>query len=313
MPKTLAAPRSLRTLLAGAIDYAGLFPPAKLEMPEAVANYAAYRDDPDAAWALGRFVVPAARLEELEREAARHLACVLPGAEPWRLSALAGPDVAADADRIARFARRFAAAGVGSVVVDAAEVRAATAGDVERAAGPLAALGLAVYVELPLGGDAPGLDALLAAVRRAGARAKVRTGGVTADAFPDPADLVRFVDACLRAGVPFKATAGLHHPLRAEYRLTYEPGAPTGTMFGFLNVFLAAALLRAGASLPEAESMLTERDPGALRFDDDGVEWRGIRLTTDALRAARDAGAAVAFGSCSFREPVDDLKALGLL
>jgi hypothetical protein len=184
---------------------------------------------------------------------------------------------------------------------------------VGRAVRPLAALGLAVYAELPLGDPAAALDGLLAAVRDAGARAKVRTGGVTASAFPDAADLVRFMDACRRAGVPFKATAGLHHPLRAEYRLTYEPDAPTGTMYGFLNVFLAAALLCAGASLPEAEAILTERDPAALRFDDGGVEWRGIRLTTDALRAAREAGAVVAFGSCSFREPVDDLRALGLL
>ena len=313
MPKTLAPPHSLRVLLEHAVDYAGLFPPAGLGMPEAVANYAAHRQDPDAAWALGRFVVPAARLDEFEREAARHLACVLPGAEPWRLSALAGPDAAADADRIARFARRFAAAGVGTVVVDAAEVKVATADDVERAARPLAALGLDVYAELPLGGGAAALDGLLAAVRDAGARAKVRTGGVAASAFPDAADLVRFMDACRRVGVPFKATAGLHHPLRAEYRLTYAPDAPTGTMYGFLNVFLAAALLRAGASLPEAEAMLTERDPAALRFDDGGVEWRGVRLTTDALRAAREAGAVVAFGSCSFREPVDDLRALGLL
>src|SRR5215218_583102 len=177
MPKTAAAPRSLRALLERAIDYAGLFPPAKLEMREAVASYAGYRDDADASWALGRFVVPAARLEEFEREAARHLACVLPGAEPWRLSALAGPDVAADAERIARFSRRFAAAGVGSVVVDAVEAKAASAEEVERVARTLAAPGVTVYVELPLGGDAEALDAMVAAAARAGARAKVRTGG----------------------------------------------------------------------------------------------------------------------------------------
>src|SRR6185436_15978516 len=99
------------------------------------------------------------------------------------------------------------------------------------------------YIEIPVSGDpAP----LATAVGRAGGRLKVRTGGVTADAFPSAADLARFLRAAVQAGVPFKATAGLHHPLRAEYRLTYEPGSACGTMFGFLNLFLATAFVSAG-------------------------------------------------------------------
>ena len=84
----------------------------------------------------------------------------------------------------------------------------------------------------------------LAVLSAAGARAKVRTGGVTEGAFPASHALARFIQSCADAGVPFKATAGLHHPLRGEYRLTYEPGSPHGMMFGFLNVFLAAAFAR---------------------------------------------------------------------
>jgi hypothetical protein len=164
-------------------------------------------------------------------------------------------------------------------------------------------------VEIPIGRDpAP----LASAVASAGGRLKVRTGGVTADAFPAAADLVRFLRAALEAGVPFKATAGLHHPLRAEYRLTYEPGSACGTMFGFLNLFLAAAFVRAGMDDVELERLLEERDPRAFRFDGEGVEWRGHRLEPGAVGSAREAGI-ISFGSCSFTEPIGDLQSLGLL
>ena len=105
----------------------------------------------------------------------------------------------------------------------------------------------------------------LAAVRRLGGRAKVRTGGVTRDAFPTTSDLIRFLRRCVRAGLPFKATAGLHHPLRAEYRLTYAPDSPAGVMFGFLNLFLATAFLRAGMEETEAARLLEERSPTPSR------------------------------------------------
>jgi hypothetical protein len=169
-----------------------------------------------------------------------------------------------------------------------------------------------VYVELPHALDASALVALLARVKAAGARAKIRTGGVTADAFPTPAQVAAFIAACRRANVSFKATAGLHHPLRADYRLTYEPDAPTGRMFGFLNVFVAAAAAQEGLGKPEIAAILEEGDPAAFAFDDAGLAWRGRRLGAPSIeRARRDF--AIAFGSCSFREPVDDLRALKLL
>src|SRR5438477_108730 len=71
-----------------------------------------------------------------------------------------------------------------------------------------------------------------------GQRAKIRTGGVTPEAFPKSAEIVRFVRTCLAANVPFKATAGLHHPIRCFHPLTYDADSPQGTMHGFLNLFL---------------------------------------------------------------------------
>ena len=295
-------PRSVEALLAGIVDYAGLFPPAGLPMAEAVAEYAQYRSGVER-WMLGRFVLAAGALGELRRaltllpEGAR-------GAGAWRLSALAGPDVAADARRIAEFNARHRDAAV----VDAVEVRAATPEEVDRALDALPP-GLEVYVEVPVADDpAP----LVERVAARGARAKVRTGGVTADAFPTPEQVARFLAACERAGVPFKATAGLHHPVRAEYRLTYEPESPRGRMFGFLNVFLAAAALRAGLPEPDLLAILEEGDPAAFRFDDGGAEWRGRRIPTEAIAETRR-GRAIAFGSCSFKEPVEELRGLRLL
>ena len=146
---------------------------------------------------------------------------------------------------------------------------------------------------------------LIPELKRRGLRAKIRTGGITEDAFPSPQAVAEFIRACRREGVSFKATAGLHHPLRCVKPLTYEPNAAVGTMHGFVNVFLAAAL-------PEhAEGILEETDPRAFTFTDDGAAWRDRRVDLDGLKAMREF--ATSFGSCSFEEPINDLKELGWL
>jgi hypothetical protein len=293
---------ALHTLLAGSIDYAGLFPPAALDLPTAVRHYAEYRAGPDA-WALGRFVVSSARLVELE-EAVESLAPRAP-AEPWRLSVLSGADPAAELEALGELNCRHAAQGATALSGDVVEAKAGSVDAIERVLAAVPRWATA-YVEVPLEPDpAP----LVAAIARRGGRAKARTGGVTADAFPAPEALLRFLRAVTDAGVPFKLTAGLHHPLRAEYRLTYEPAGPRGTMYGFLNVFLAAAFLRAGLTDADALRLLEERDPAAFRFTPDAIEWRGRRVTRSVIAATRAQGLA-GFGSCSFTEPVDELKAL---
>jgi hypothetical protein len=293
----------LATLLAGLVDYAGLFPPAALDMPDAVREYAGYRRGTHA-WMLGRFVLPVARLGEFA-QAADPLLPRDPKAA-WPLAVLASADPAETVKLVGEFNCRHAAAGAGTAVVDTLELKASTPAEIAMVV-PKLPTWLVPYVETPLADPAPFIEALA----RHGGRAKARTGGIAASAFPATAEVARFIVACTKAGVPFKATAGLHHPLRGEFRLTYEPGSPSGTMFGFLNVFLAAALARTGADERDVAALLEERDPAAIAFGADGVRWRHHLLSTDLLRAARDA--AISFGSCSFREPVDDLTALGLL
>jgi hypothetical protein len=298
---------AIRALMAGVIDYAGLFPPASLSLADAVASFDAYRRGDDA-WALGRFVVPAARLAELAGEIAPRLA-PSGAARPFRISALLGDDLAADLERVRAFNDRIGGGpGKNGAAVDAVELKAGSEDDIARARAILARE-MEAYVELPVAGD-PGR--LVGAVGRAGMRAKVRTGGVTTDAFPEPADLTRFIASCVDAAVPFKATAGLHHPVRAEYRLTYAAASPTACMYGFLNLLLAAALLRAGASSAHAMQALEETDAHAIEFDDGGVSWRGRRVGVEQLAALRRDGA-IAFGSCSFEEPLADLRRLALV
>jgi hypothetical protein len=153
---------------------------------------------------------------------------------------------------------------------------------------------------------------LIAAMGEEGARAKVRTGGVTADAIPGSTDLVRFLEMCAAAGVPFKATAGLHHPVRGMRALTYEPDSPSAVMHGFLNLFIAATLVKSHTPHSEALQLIEEESPEAFQFDDNGVRWREHSLTSEEIAETRRSFA-IAFGSCSFEEPISELRAMGLL
>ena len=288
------ASASLHALLSGLIDYAGLFPPAGLSLGDVVRNYREYRRS-RVCWALGRLVVPAARLDEL-------LALLAVHGNRWPVSALVGDDLPSDVARLA------AAADSADIVVESAEVRAATVAEVRAAVSALAGV-REVYVELPL---TPELPMLVQAVADVGARAKIRTGGVVADAIPSVAGCARFIEACATNHVAFKATAGLHHPFCGRYALTYASDAPRGNMFGFLNVFVAAAFARAGMRGDDLEQLLAESSSEALHFDHAGLAWRGQSLSLEDLHATRKSFA-MSFGSCSFREPLDDLTKLGLL
>lgn len=293
---------AIQVLLHESIDYAGLFPPAELDMGQAFENYARYTDG-TAGWALGRFIVPAARLAELEPELKR-----FPGQRahrPWRLAALLGADANAEVPLIESFNHRYSEAGI---VIDTVEVKASSksgVGEMVRAVPSR----FRTYIEIPIEGDLP---SLLGAIGGGGRRAKVRTGGVTQAAFPQTRDLLRFLRAATDLAVPFKATAGLHHPLHAEYKLTYARNSPTATMFGFLNLMLAVAALRSGMNDPELQQLLEEADPGAIQADGLGIAWRNRRFDLDALRDARRQGVN-SFGSCSFTEPIEDLESLRLL
>ena len=139
--------------------------------------------------------------------------------------------------------------------------------------------GMTAYFEIPWTED---LAASVAACAAAGVRAKLRTGGIQASMIPRSENLARALSACAAAKVAFKATAGLHHPIRSLRKLTYAPDAPSGTMHGFVNVFLAAALLWSGGKEADAVITLRKERPEAFEFADDEVRWHAYRLSTAA-------------------------------
>ena len=293
---------ALRALLLGIVDYAGLFPPAALPMAEAAAEYASRLRGPEA-FMLGRFVVTAGRLPELALAASPYL----PDSDrsfSWRISALLGEDLAADLREV----ERFDAGEAARARVDVVEGRARSVEEIERLLDAVPT-GLTTYVEVALDPDPSPLLAVLAA---RDARAKVRTGGLSAESVPTAASLARFLAACASLRLPFKATAGLHHPLRSEQAFTYAADSPRGVMHGFLNVFVVAALLREGRiDVARAEALLQEGRPAAFAFDGDALHVGEHTLSERELKAARS-DFAMSFGSCSFADPVADLRALGL-
>jgi hypothetical protein len=296
--------KAVDVLMDGLIDYAGLFPPASESMRTAIESYASYRGGPEH-HALGRFIVPFARLAEFE-DAARDLMARGEGVEPWRLSVLVGAETRAAADEMPKFnCHHWSGSPDGHAVIDVVELKAATPEEIRAQDRELPRF-FQRYFEIPLGGN---VDALVKAIAQVGGRAKVRTGGTERNAFPKSRDLLSFLAACEREKVAFKATAGLHHPIRGSYALTYQPDSASGTMYGFLNLFVAAALLHKGHSESTVLNALEESEAAAFEFADDAITWRTHRIDASELRDLRH-GFAISFGSCSLREPVDELAGL---
>jgi hypothetical protein len=282
--------------LDGLLDYAGLFPPASLDLPAAMAAYNSHLDDP-AARLLRRFIVPAARLAELAPWLSRFDA-----ARPLRLAVLARTDDAATV--------RDFSANHPSVVVESVEARLPSASADLITALACAFPGAEISVEAEAADGDPDPDtAVVRALSASGARVgyKLRCGGVSPALIPPVARVARVAASCRDARVFLKLTAGLHHPVRGMGRLDGVP------MHGFLNVVGASLLAWSGGlGAEELEPVVAETDPRAFRLDAAAFGWRAH--TVPAALIARLRGEAVTgLGTCSFAEPRDDLRSLGLL
>lgn len=142
-------------------------------------------------------------------------------------------------------------------------------------------LSLATYCEVPLDQVHDGF-------------AKIRTANISAEALAD------FLCGAAARNLPFKATAGLHHPIRSA------------GMHGFLNVFTGAILVWLGMDRTSLLALLNETDPHSFHFGNELLRWREWSASTSEIDEARR-DFAHSFGSCSFEEPVADLRALRLL
>lgn len=287
----------MRTALAGIIDYAGLFPPASCTMTRATSSYDSYRGSPDR-WMLGRFIVAASRLDELG-QAVDQAGFGTP-VDPWPLSVVMGVNMPAELALITAFEEAWGAQGF---VVDALEYKVGSAGHALATEAVLPPH-LTRFLEVPLRGP---YEPVVKAIKQVGAYAKIRTGGTTPDLIPSSTDVLAFLQATIEHEVPFKATAGLHHPFRGHYALTYDDDAEQATMFGFVNLLVAAAELMTTGDADKARQILEEDDPGAFVRSGDALAWHGNAYDAATLATTRDRSF-LSFGSCSFREPVDELQ-----
>ena len=332
---------ALGAFMHGLIDYAGLFPPAQLDLEPALRNYATYLRGDDR-WLLGRFILPATRLDEL----AVNAALLGDHDEPCPLSLLVGGGATAeaalakaqdDARQIADFTAAHGDSFRVEVLETALPADVVRTGDEHRSfeylemlAAALAAsgTGTSLYVEIPTALDgadgsgwkslAPaavaGIDAVVQNGRGAGAAAtfsrvglKLRCGGLEPAAFPTPDQVAWYLLAGRARGLALKCTAGLHHPLRCR------DDAVGVTAHGFFNVFGAGLLAHVrGLDEKTLQACLRDEDAANFRFDGNRFSWHDHHLdVVDIERVRRDA--LISFGSCSFDEPRADLRQLGLL
>ena len=314
---------SSKNLLDGILDYAGIFPPARLPIDQAWARFLDHRSADDG-WLLSRFVCPATRLDELEVL----LGNVADGQSPPALSILGRGGNTLDeflegTDQDAAAIRGFLSRNTGLITADAFEVKLPQAGGValavEKAWRRLTDEGstpVTPYFEVSLLGDwRPRLPAAAAAVRDTdrGATApnrvglKIRCGGLSAEEVPEPMAIAATIATCRATDIPLKATQGLHHPFRH-----HDPDLGT-TVHGFINLFVASALSQAhDLPVTQLTEIVAEEDPDAFIFESEELGWRDHVASAEEVAVAREK-ALTSFGSCSFSEPRDDLRNLNLI
>ncbi|MGK7371706.1 MAG: hypothetical protein ACNS64_15950 [Candidatus Halalkalibacterium sp. M3_1C_030] len=318
--------------MSGIIDYAGLFPPADLSLDPAIRNYAAYRKS-DKGWMLSRFIIPATKLKDLEPYQEE----VLMEGEPYPFSVLgSGTDTLNDFKEVIRQVFRSCAEFKQNhgerVTADVVEIKlpkeAVLSGDSELVREVLDI----AYGEADDANGLPGyiffegyfeeswkkdistvMEAISVYREKQGenhnmqAGFKLRCGGTEAHMFPDVEEVAYCINACREHDISLKFTAGLHHPVRH-----YNDSVQT-KMHGFFNVF-GGALLAFAHDLGnnELEEILKEEDPDQFSFTEESFMWRDLSISADDIRELREV-AIISFGSCSFEEPLEDLKSLKLL
>jgi hypothetical protein len=308
---------SRRDLLTSLIDYAGLYPPASLALTEAVAEYRNARAGPHS-WMLGAFVINASLLEDL---AGALVSTMRHDEAPWDVSVILDGELATSASRAATFnAEMTPAARI--VIVEAALPREVTAAADATAAALVAAptfsaaaavsTSVMPFLEIPAITENRQVELAVSAIaelcqeRHRPAGAKLRCGGLTSEAFPEPSIVASFLVACRDRSLPYKATAGLHRPVRH-----FDPELGV-TRHGFLNLLVAAAIAESGADISTVAEIVSEVDASAFGVGAAGISWRGTHASGPIVARTRSERFA-SYGSCSFDESVTDLANLGLL
>lgn len=297
------------TLFGRLIDHAGLFPPASLDMVAAVAEYRRARSGP-ASSIVGRFLVPATRLEEL---AMVLVTTMTAGERPWEIGVVVDTDVGAAVAAAAAFHRELHP-GASIVTAEAGLPNGVDDASVERLHLALGAIAddVAAFVEVDVTGEPSRIEhdvttaaGAIVRSRRPGGL-KIRCGGPTPHPAPTPEAVAAFVVSATAGGVPFKATAGLHHPIAV-----HDPSRGV-THHGFVNLLVASALAVDGAPFDLVRAAVADTDRSAFGLSLGGFRWRDRRFPPATLERVRARGL-IGYGSCDVVAPIARLAAMGLI
>jgi len=317
--------QSLRYFLEKIIDYAGLYPPANLDLRAAFCNYLGYVSDSPYSWMLAKFIIPASKLEELDNliqnekiTFSHQISFSVLGSSSVHTSEFLD-SINRDVILISDFKNRYSS----ELSIGAYEIRLpndifSIGGDsilpdmIKLAAERLKKINgksLPIFFEAAPNENLPLLAEAVSKFNSSGGSAgyKLRTGGVEASAFPLPEKIAYAIMTCNDFEIPMKCTAGLHHPIRH-----YDESVKT-KMHGFINVF-GAAILHCCHNLDSKViiEILSDEDPHNFKFTDGSFGWKNLIVLVSKVKEVRK-NFALSFGSCSFDEPVEDLKGLGLL
>ena len=322
MAKTV--PQSLKAFLEKIIDYAGTYPPANLDLKTSFNNYLDYAKNSPYNWMLSKYVCAAPKLDELDGIIQKEkiniqntITFTIVGSSSVHSSEFLD-SLKRDAEQMKAFADKY------SKLINTGSYEVRLPGDIFSMKGDnvlyefikLASAQLEkvlgekiqLFFESKPDENLPSLARAIEIFNASGGKAgyKLRTGGIEPSAFPLPEKIAYAFKTCRDFRIPMKCTAGLHHPIR-HYNESVK-----AKMYGFINIFGAGVLhccheLNANTLI----EILTDEDAGNFKFTDNSFHWKNLYILLSRVKEARNSFM-LSFGSCSFDEPVEDLKSLGL-
>lgn len=294
---------------AALIDYAGLFPPASLDIGGAVAGYRSARSSP-ARWVAGRFLCPSSQLVELAGELT---SSIRRGEDRWEVGVILESEPSGSIGAAAAEAQNFHTEMQPAAIAASAEanITDASVAGLTATIDTISSIQPEIFAFLEVDRSSSIRDQVInvaEALKTKGGvgGVKLRCGGADPGTFPSAAEVTEFILATTTSSLPFKATAGLHQPIR------HFDDAIGTWRHGFLNILIASGVAARGESAVTVEAIVSETDPAAFSVSPAFVTWRDISIPGSEMRRARRDGF-VAYGSCEFDEPVDALADLAFL